>query len=247
MIAIPFDGMLMIEKGCWGRGGIPPALRAQIVADYQRLGARAAGRLHNRSRTTIWTIVKNSGVALKPKAERKPGAVQYQGEWFSPDHEGYLRSTSMASRRKGGHRVLQRVIWEAAHGPIPKGSMIIFTDGNPVNCALENLECKARSEWRRDPRSHSANAWTKWRRPLPALFAALDAANDAMAGPDDLPRVIAAREALERHLATSPKVPPAVAARRQAFMLAKWASYTPEQRAARVFKAMSVRWGGREG
>lgn len=34
----------------------------------------------------------------------------------------------------------QRVVWEAAHGPIPPGHLVTFKDRNPLNIALENLE-----------------------------------------------------------------------------------------------------------
>ena len=39
-----------------------------------------------------------------------------------------------------------RVIWEQAHGKIPKGHIITFIDGNPLNCVLENLEMITRQE-----------------------------------------------------------------------------------------------------
>jgi len=35
---------------------------------------------------------------------------------------------------------LQRYVWENAHGPIPKGMKVVFKDGNPLNCDLDNLE-----------------------------------------------------------------------------------------------------------
>lgn len=36
-------------------------------------------------------------------------------------------------------RVKHQVIWEAHHGPIPKGHAVIFGDGNPLNLDLSNL------------------------------------------------------------------------------------------------------------
>jgi len=38
------------------------------------------------------------------------------------------------------------VIWEAAHGKIPKGHVIIFADGNKENFALDNLLLVSRGE-----------------------------------------------------------------------------------------------------
>ena len=36
--------------------------------------------------------------------------------------------------------------YEQAHGPVPRGSLITFRDGNRDNCALDNLECITRAE-----------------------------------------------------------------------------------------------------
>ena len=36
--------------------------------------------------------------------------------------------------------------WIAAHGPIPKGMVLAFKDGNRRNCAMENLELVSRRE-----------------------------------------------------------------------------------------------------
>ena len=33
----------------------------------------------------------------------------------------------------------QLLVWEEAHGPVPKGMMIYFKDGDRTNCELENL------------------------------------------------------------------------------------------------------------
>lgn len=38
-----------------------------------------------------------------------------------------------------------RYLWEQAYGPIPKGYVICYRDGDPMNCTLENLRCVPRS------------------------------------------------------------------------------------------------------
>lgn len=40
----------------------------------------------------------------------------------------------------------QRHIWQNEHGEIPKGSIIIFKDGNTMNCELSNLEMLTKAE-----------------------------------------------------------------------------------------------------
>lgn len=41
---------------------------------------------------------------------------------------------------KGWYRHKHRVLWEQAHGPVPKDCIVSFIDGDPMNCVLENLE-----------------------------------------------------------------------------------------------------------
>lgn len=33
-----------------------------------------------------------------------------------------------------------RFIWEQVHGPIPPDHVVMFIDGNTLNCAIENLK-----------------------------------------------------------------------------------------------------------
>lgn len=35
----------------------------------------------------------------------------------------------------------KRILWREAHGDIPKNHLLIFLDGNKMNCTLENLAC----------------------------------------------------------------------------------------------------------
>ena len=43
-------------------------------------------------------------------------------------------------------RAKHHIVWEKANGKIPKGYIVIFLDGNPLNCAIENLALISRSE-----------------------------------------------------------------------------------------------------
>lgn len=48
------------------------------------------------------------------------------------------------SRR--GWRECHRLVWEAAHGPQPRGTAIIFIDGDLDNLTVDNLACVTRAE-----------------------------------------------------------------------------------------------------
>lgn len=39
-----------------------------------------------------------------------------------------------------------RYLWEKKHGPVPKNHVIIFKDGNTLNCKLSNLKCITKQE-----------------------------------------------------------------------------------------------------
>ena len=43
-------------------------------------------------------------------------------------------------------RPVHRIVWEAAHGPMPKGHVIRFRDGDKRNFALDNLHLVTRAE-----------------------------------------------------------------------------------------------------
>lgn len=60
------------------------------------------------------------------------------------DKDGYIR-VKVAEKdphtgAKCRYRQKHRVIWEAVNGPIPKGQILTFIDGDRTNCAIENLE-----------------------------------------------------------------------------------------------------------
>ena len=57
--------------------------------------------------------------------------------------DGY-RKTKIAEPNKW--RMTHYLVWETANGPVPKGKIVIFADGNPLNCALENLLLVSRNE-----------------------------------------------------------------------------------------------------
>lgn len=70
------------------------------------------------------------------------------------DTDGYLRIKVREARREeatgfGNVRVwplMQRHVWEQAHGPIPPGYAVCFKDGDRTNCAPGNLELVTRRE-----------------------------------------------------------------------------------------------------
>ena len=69
------------------------------------------------------------------RGEKPPNYTPVGTEKIRPSN-GYVW-VKVAEPKKW--RMKQLVVWEAAHGPIPKGMMIYFRDGDRTNCELENL------------------------------------------------------------------------------------------------------------
>lgn len=57
--------------------------------------------------------------------------------------DGYLR---IKTAEPNIWHLLHRKVWENVNGPVPKGMVLAFRDGNRQNCALDNLELISRSE-----------------------------------------------------------------------------------------------------
>lgn len=61
--------------------------------------------------------------------------------------EGYLqRKIADTGSTKDDYVEVHRLAWEENNGPIPKGNIIIFKDGDRLNCKLENLMMITRAE-----------------------------------------------------------------------------------------------------
>jgi hypothetical protein len=69
--------------------------------------------------------------------------------------DGYIDMRT--SFRKGalGWRALHKILWEDAHGPVPKGFALRFKDGDRLNVELANLELVSRADLMRRNTIHN--------------------------------------------------------------------------------------------
>lgn len=68
----------------------------------------------------------------------KPG---HKPKHATPEGSISIASTGYKIIKRGGRwLLLQRVTWEEVHGPIPKGGVITFIDGDKTNCNIDNLK-----------------------------------------------------------------------------------------------------------
>lgn len=112
----------------------------------------------------VETVTFNGRVYRRyPESKHRHLRVYFQSNW----------------KNKTTPLLLHREVWKAAHGEIPPGGEIHHKDRNPLNNALENLECLTFKEHRRrhieegsyavtdaqrehlDRVRHLATAWTK--------------------------------------------------------------------------------------
>lgn len=68
---------------------------------------------------------------------------------------GDLPSNEANRLRQRRWRAVHLVVWEEAHGPLPKGYAVCFKDGNKRNIALDNLEMVKRSDLMRRNTIHN--------------------------------------------------------------------------------------------
>lgn len=118
----------------------------------ERIGRSPGAIRHKAMKLGLKTKVKRDPRTTserKPKNGFKPGNMPVSAR---KDGEVYCRM-------EGGKRVwfckpagrrkevkLHRYTWERANGPVPKGRVLTFKNGNPDDCKLENLECITRGE-----------------------------------------------------------------------------------------------------
>ena len=61
--------------------------------------------------------------------------------------DGYLKQKVREDGpQKQRFELLHRIVWEKHNGPIPKGKVVTFLDGNKGNCSIENLMLIDRAE-----------------------------------------------------------------------------------------------------
>ena len=129
------------EGSSCGRKGMPAEYAEKLYRDYLRLGSLSKlALLHGRTRQSVWDTLSRRGYALRPlKRICGPEVVMYAGLKYTPDKNGFLRTTRNRDR-SAGPPYLHRRIWVEAHGQIPPRHEVVFINGDKLDCRLENLK-----------------------------------------------------------------------------------------------------------
>ena len=101
-------------------------------------------------------VPANKGRKMNAGVYAKVSATMFK-KGHMPDNTLYDGAESIRKDKNGHRYVYVRIslgkwipkhvlLWQQAHGPVPKGYNIVFRDGNTLNCTLENLECISNAE-----------------------------------------------------------------------------------------------------
>lgn len=106
-----------------------------------------------------------ASVSTQFKAGQKPHTTMPVGSYRLCFHKqsGFARLEQKTSEAEGANNKrwtpVARLVWEAAHGPVPKGSIVVFKPGQGTNVleeiTLDRLDCITRAQHasRNHPRS----------------------------------------------------------------------------------------------
>lgn len=83
-----------------------------------------------------------------PHNTKQDGAISIRKESGTDISYKYIRIS------KAVWELYHRVVWERAHGPIPEGYIVVFKDGDQMNCELSNLKMITQAE---HMKNHSAS------------------------------------------------------------------------------------------
>jgi hypothetical protein len=85
------------------------------------------------------------GVSVSPATQFKKGNTPKNTQPVGTEccHDGYIYV-----KISEPNQWLQKnwLVWEEAHGPVPKGQVVIFVDGDARNFAIDNLKLISRAE-----------------------------------------------------------------------------------------------------
>jgi hypothetical protein len=105
-----------------------------------------------------WSVGRMRETQFK-KGQKPPNARFAIGD-TRINTDGYIdRKISEDRVGASNWRALHRILWEETHGPVPPGHLVVFKDGNKLNCVLENLELitladnlRRNSVWKKMPK-----------------------------------------------------------------------------------------------
>jgi hypothetical protein len=124
------------------RGGFQKAMRSNPATEFKK-----SHQPWNKGMKGLPSVGRMKETQFKkgqdPKNTLYDGAITIHTDWNG--HQDYLRYKWIRIS-KGKWRMLHVVIWEHFYGPVPPGHIVVFADGDQMNCRLDNLRCISRAQ-----------------------------------------------------------------------------------------------------
>lgn len=125
---------------------------SQVICFAKRCGIRSGRSGCFQPGSKPWNT-GTKGLVPPNSGQFKPGNIPANLREMGAeliDRDGYVQikiaETNPYTGAKTRFKLKQDAVWEAVHGPIPKGHKVRFLDGDKLNCALENLELVTNAE-----------------------------------------------------------------------------------------------------
>jgi len=124
------------------RKAVPSYVVNTIKEEYERTKSlRKTADVFGCDHSNIGRILLKRGLN-KPRNTREK--IIHNGLPYSWDQRRYF----IYQKRGLPPKFLHRVIWEEAHGPIPKGSFLVFKTSNHRDFSLDNMKILSGLEYR---------------------------------------------------------------------------------------------------
>jgi len=121
----------------WIRKNYPYLTERQIETEWLLAFGKHRDSQSIRLRAWYLGVPKDEAVSIQSRIQS-----QEFPKGSTIVNQGYvLVNTGHQESRGKRWQMLSRVNWEKAHGKIPPGHVIIYRDGNTLNCNPENLAC----------------------------------------------------------------------------------------------------------
>lgn len=111
-----------------------------------RLNGKQGAQYRFAKGVTSWNAGKQIGSkGRSAETQFKPGQRSHNYRPVGSERvrsDGYLeRKVSDTGYPPKDWKTLHVILWESVNGPVPKGHVLVFIDGNKRNIVIENLSC----------------------------------------------------------------------------------------------------------
>ena len=132
-----------------GKSGQPRKFSSEIIAFMKN----NVSKVSNVELTEMVNIRFGTSFTVQQIRSARVNHIPMQKKRFplwseKVDNQGYIniKISDSYSTYSGNWKRKHLWIWEQANGPVPKKHVVIFLDGDKLNCVLENLALVAKEE-----------------------------------------------------------------------------------------------------